>query len=421
MCKDNCENKTNIEKKKMNNLSMLFAAWGSFITGLFCILQYFFESYNLFKYFSIGAYFAILILAYSIACSKRSLKFHNFWYFINECANAVGWLNPIILAFSLVVAVIPDITFVIGLAIFVVAQLIIFIIVYKKVCLGNKSIFNKLLTILKNNVASIITAVLAAVFMILWMISNKENSISDLWLNLSSGFISSFITIVIVDRIIRKQKKQKELPLRKSMYRDIQLFTSRYVYLWKEMYEQCSMDRSEISVEDLFSEDKLEVIRNNLNLKKYPNVEPKQNWFMHIINQEKDLITRGEKILANYHNMLDPEIVHAIHYLVNDSALLGRLSLIERIYASDLNNKIPRPPLLCAYMVPVSKDDIKMTVRLIKWCRDQYSQFNREDCLNIYPVPTTFAFSSSAPSSIMTEQDKKRYYEGFEEWRKNQS
>jgi hypothetical protein len=59
-------------------------------------------------------------------------------------------------------------------------------------------------------------------------------------------------------------------------------------------------------------------------------------------------------------------------------------------------------------MVPVSKDDVKMTVRLIKWCRDQYSQFNQEDCLNIYSVPTTFAFSSSAPLSIMTEQKKKK-------------
>ena len=38
-----------------------------------------------------------------------------------------------------------------------------------------------------------------------------------------------------------------------------------------------------------------------------------------------------------------------------------------------------------------------------------------------YSVPTTFAFPSFAPSSIMTEQDIKRYYEGFEEWRKNQS
>ena len=411
-----------IAESKIKNINLLFAAYGSFISGLFSILQYFFHQYNAFNTISLYCAIFLLLVVYFLSYSKWATKFYSFWDYISVSANLIGILNPFMLALSIILSVTRDWGILIACILFESVHLVIYIIAIEKSNIKIKKLCKKVLQSCKSNLAILITVLFAIISLVLWLLSTSERKVSDLWLNLLAGFISSLITITVIDRIIKKQKQKDELPLKKTMYRDIQLFTSRFIYLWKDMYEASCNECPELSVVDLFTEEKIENIRSNLNLKKYPNITPKQNWFTYLLNCKTDLVTRGEKIISAYANTADPKIIQAVHYIINDGQLLGNLSVMERIYAYDLQNKVPRPPLLIAYTPPINTTDFDMIHQLFDWCYAEYEKLkssSQNDIVDIYAIPKALTFSNKPPLSMMSEEEKESAIAAFEEWQKH--
>ena len=411
-----------IAQSKMKNINLLFAAYGSFISGLFSILQYFFHQYNAFNTISLYCAIFLLLVVYFLSYSKWATKFYSFWDYISVSANLIGILNPFMLALSIILSVTRNWGILIACILFESVHLVIYIIAIEKSNIKIKKLCKKVLQSCKSNLAILITILFAIISLVLWLLSTSERKVSDLWLNLLAGFISSLITITVIDRIIKKQKQKDELPLKKTMYRDIQLFTSRFIYLWKDMYEASCNECPELSVVDLFTEEKIESIRSNLNLKKYPNITPKQNWFTYLLNCKTDLVTRGEKIISAYANTADPKIIQAVHYIINDGQLLGNLSVMERIYAYDLQNKVPRPPLLIAYTPPTNTTDFDMIHQLFDWCYAEYEKLkssSQNDIVDIYAIPKALKFSNKPPLSMMSEEEKESAITAFEEWQKH--
>lgn len=410
-----------ISELKMRNINLLFAAYGSFLSGLFSILQYFFYESKLFNLISLCCAMFLLLVVYFLSYSKWATKFYGFWNYIRVSADIIGILNPFMLALSIILSVARDRGILITCILFELAHLVIYIIAIEKSNIKMKKLCNKILHACKANMAILITALFAAVSLVLWLVSTSERSFTDLWLNLLAGFISSLITIAVIERIIKRQKVKNELPLRKTMYRDIQLFTSRFIYLWRDMYEQSCNERCDLSVDELFTEEKIEVIRSNLNLKTFPNVTPKQNWFTYLLSCRTDLVTRGEKIISTYANAADPKVIQALHYIINDGQLLGNLSFMEQIYAYDIQNKVPRPPLLMAYTPPTNASDFDMIHQLISWCHAEYERLknsSQDDIVDIYTIPKTLTFTSKPPLSIMSDEEKEAAITAFEEWQK---
>ena len=101
--------KSQIAEKKLKNINIFFSAYGSFLTGLFCIFQYFFNKYNLFSIISIISALLILGITYFLAYSKWITKFETFWTYVSNCANSVGILNPLMLAISIMLSVSQEI------------------------------------------------------------------------------------------------------------------------------------------------------------------------------------------------------------------------------------------------------------------------------------------------------------------------
>ena len=91
----------------------------------------------------------------------------------------------------------------------------------------------KILTGCKQSTPLLITVLFALLAGIGWLLTADTLKISDLCLNLLAGFISSGITIGVIERIIHKQKESKDIPLQKAMYRDVQLFASRLIGFWQ--------------------------------------------------------------------------------------------------------------------------------------------------------------------------------------------
>lgn len=413
-----------IAEKKLKNINIFFSAYGSFLTGLFCIFQYFFYKYNLFSIISIISALLILGITYFLAYSKWVTKFETFWTYVSNCANAVGILNPLMLAISIMLSVSQEIEL-LGLCIAMSAlHLILYTLAFSKHSSNKiKYMFKLLANWCKNNIALLITTSFAIASLLLWLFSTENHELSDLWLNLLAGFISSLLTIAVIDRIIKSQKNKNERPLRLAMYRDIQLFTSRFIDLWREMYVQSVENRSEISINHLFDIDNINSIRDNLNLEGFPNIAPPQNWFVYIDSCRRDLVERGEKIINSYVSIADPEVIQSIHYLINDSFFIGNLNILQRIHSFDIANQIPRPTLLSCYIPEPNESDKKMTSQLFAWCHTQYNNLHsttKQDSIEIYPIPTQVYIlnPTTLPTSIMKEETKLELFERFSSWQK---
>lgn len=422
-------NKTAKEKKKraiadfrLEIINVFFTAYGAFISGLFCIAQYFFKEYNYFVCIVAGFFFVTLLISYILCYSKRTTNSEQFLKYIQECSNKVGVLSPILLAIGFLLTVTSEIYILILCIILEALQLIGYIFSFKKVSPNIKiTLLQKMKNWCKNNSPLLVTISFTIATGFGWLFTSDELKISDLCLNLLAGFIASSITIGVIDRIIRKQQAIKDNPIKKALYRDVQLFTSRLISFWQEMYVQSTENRTQITIEELFAPSNIIEIGGNLDLNGFPNVTPEQNWFTYIEHQRKDLSVLGEKILSTYINIAEPEVFQSIHYLTNDSSYLGYLRWVNATHACDISYKIPRPTLLGWYNIPPQETDYVMIKQLISWCRNQFDVLRKNETnknVGVYPIPERISIinPNSKPSSIMSEETKVAAFNTFKKW-----
>lgn len=273
----------------------------------------------------------------------------------------------------------------------------------------------------KVNCALVVTTILAITMFVLWQISTDTHNYSDLWLNLLAGFITSIITITVIDNIIKKQQEKKEKPFRIALYRDIQFFSSKLISFWQEMYVQSNVNRDNISVNELFTAEQIGSIYVNLDLEGNPNIIPKQDWFTYIDEASSDLIERGNRILDRYVSVAEPELFQAIHHLVNDSPFIGVLWTAKRIRLVDISNKIPRHPLLQSYVIAPTDKDYSAIKTLLTWCQEEYNKVNDTDTAYQIADKITIINPDIPPSSVMTEEKMRKFSQDFEIWTQSNS
>lgn len=412
--KQNLHNRdTNIqtEEKQLSNINLFFAAYGNFLASTFFICRYFLKEKNLFGYIALGVSIVILIMIYVVSYSKACLKNKKIWTYISLCADRVSPFNPVLLLIGICFAINANVVTTVLWIMIDILQLISYVEEFRKSFPNFGVLFvRRIWSCIKNNMALIVTFLLAILFGWLWFIAPEGNRYAELWLNLSAGFIASFITITVIDRILKNQKETNERPLRQAMYRDIQLFTSRFVLLWQEMYLHSVTERANMKVEELFEPSTIEIIRNSLDLSCMANTYPKQNWFSYIENARKDLENKGQKILSKYTNIAEPEALQAIHYLITDSAYLARLSIIEQMRMINEREHLLSITLLGNYTMNPKDIDLLMVSQLFEWCRSQYEKLHEtsKDTTDlIMPIPYQLNFESSQTKADSTITEEK--------------
>lgn len=414
-----------ISEFRLKMIDVFFAAFGAFVSGLFCIAQYFWGSLDFFIWIAAGFFFVTLLITYILSYSKKTSRNEHLLCFIQECANRAGPLNPIMLALSFLLAISSNVCILAVCISLEIAQLYAYFLSAKKVFPKIKFRFHiKVKTWIKSNKPLLITALFALISGVCWLLTADTLKLSDLCLNLLAGFISSGITIGVIDRIIHRQQESKDIPLKKALYRDVQLFTARLINFWEEMYVQSTADRSRITIEELFAPANVTKIGGNLDLEGFPNIIPKQNWFAYIESQRKDLVELGEKILRTYINIAEPELFQSIHYLLNDSAYIGHLRWINATRAVDRSNGIPRPTLLSWYTLMPQESDYLMVKQLFTWCRTQFKSLckvEKEETVGVYPIADriTLINPNTAPTSIMSAEQKTKAFDTFKDWQDN--
>lgn len=126
------EMKQKLAEERLNHIDVLFAAFGPFISALFCIAQYFFDGTTYFTMIAVSLYGLILAVTYYLAVSNKQKKNERFWEHVKKHATAVGPLNPVVLAVGILLAIVRNIWVLIMCVIFVVAQVVLYIIAGRK-------------------------------------------------------------------------------------------------------------------------------------------------------------------------------------------------------------------------------------------------------------------------------------------------
>lgn len=251
-----------------------------------------------------------------------------------------------------------------------------------------------------------------------WVLCSECLNLGDLFLNLLAGFIASILTISIIDHILKCEHEKNTLPLKLSLYRDVQLFTSRIIELWQEMYVQSIESRSEIAIEELFSENTINGIYDCLDLEGKPNIIPAQNWFLYIENNLSEIQKRGEIILDRYISVAPPELLQSIHHLISDSAFAGiGLKSLNLVRALDKRERIPRIPILRAYAVFPSERDFAEIDILLKWCNENYNELSGKSSTVYHVSQKVIIINPHVPPSSIIRKDKiERCAIDYEKW-----
>lgn len=117
----------------LKHIDRAFSAYGTFITGLFCIADYFWGEIILYKRVAVCVAIAILFVTYYLSFGKYGNSKVVFWTFVERCAKAAGMINPIMLATSILVCVEPSIKYVFVCTLLEIAQIAAFIVAWEKV------------------------------------------------------------------------------------------------------------------------------------------------------------------------------------------------------------------------------------------------------------------------------------------------
>jgi hypothetical protein len=278
-----------------------------------------------------------------------------------------------------------------------------------------KSFFFSIWSFLQKKLLYISLALFAVVALYLWNPIAKSESISDFGLNAFTELIGIIVTVLIVDRIIKRQNEVTLLPVKVSMYRDIQLLLSRLVSFWGDIYYLSVPEGEHLSVEQLFSEECFDKILMYLSLDKEPNVYPKTKWWNWIPVQGKDFRQRGEEILERYSTFLEPEIFRLIHLLVKDSYFISGMAKIEDLRNYDISNGVPRPHNLGAYYF-IENEALGAVIELYRWCEKNYLILSNKG-YKVYKVALGHPNQpKNPPPSMLTTQELDSQYEAFRAW-----
>ena len=85
-----------------------------------------------FKIIAVSLYFLILITTYYLAVSTKQKQYEKFWQHVKKHAKAAGLLNPFVLAIGILLTIVRDVWVLIMCIIFVIAQIVMYIIAGSK-------------------------------------------------------------------------------------------------------------------------------------------------------------------------------------------------------------------------------------------------------------------------------------------------
>jgi hypothetical protein len=163
-------------------------------------------------------------------------------------------------------------------------------------------------------------SILAAIFFALWRLT--DDPWKEFGLNAFTETVGIGLTVLLIDRLIRKQERRRLRPLELAAFHDVQSFVDGLATSWLNVYKWSG--KGELpeppdppSIQDFLTMPYFEEIRQRLNLDSEACVFPKRTWWQYLPHVEDEYRKLGEKILERHSAVLDPNAYHLVHRVVN--------------------------------------------------------------------------------------------------------
>lgn len=266
---------------------------------------------------------------------------------------------------------------------------------------------------MKNRIKeTIIISSFIFISIILYCILSNEIKFGDIFLNLSTELIGILITIIILDNIMKHREEKKHLPIKISMFNNVQSFLIEICNFWSVLYFYSQEFSNEIDFRKLFERDTFEKIVENLDLE-----SSRRNWFETIHNESKKIYNKG-RLMDNYITFLDPEIISKILYLIEDKFFINSLISISNSREYDIRNKIPKPTYLGAYYHIPDEEVFKSIHFIYNWCQKTYFYLSTQK-INVKKLDSIFP-RLNKETSIITHEKKTDQINKYKYWEKEQ-
>jgi hypothetical protein len=234
--------------------------------------------------------------------------------------------------------------------------------------------------------------VTALVCLLVW--GYGDSGLSDFGLNAFTETLGIIFTVLIVEQLIRGQEFKKSLPLRAAAYEDVRLLVTRVVYFWHGAYEQSVPEATPKTVAELLTKSAFELINLNLDLDSKPNVTPATTWWQYLPHQQKDFITRGERILERHAVGLDPYAYALIHAMTTRQVEPEIIGLIRR---ADTEMGFPRPHNLGNHFL-VLDEFLASVPQLYEWCKQEKELLESYGLKIPFSVPDELPYRDAIPA-----------------------
>lgn len=217
------------------------------------------------------------------------------------------------------------------------------------------------------------------VFLLLWILLEKSEKMSNLYLNLFTTFLSVNLVIFVIDVITEISYNKRIEPITASFLREVQILTSQFVGEWVDIYKSTTKSPVE-TIDELFSSDIFEEMLKNFDLTKTkPLVYPEITWFKHLNNQHKEFTNKINKILLNYSLYIEPDIYRRLYNLGNHNMMLLSFKLMYMINLYDQREGFNRPKILQSYFPDVGElsDDFNEILDIVEYVNVEYKKYKK--------------------------------------------
>lgn len=224
---------------------------------------------------------------------------------------------------------------------------------------------------------------------------------SNVFVCLATGFIGVAITIFILQRLVDDRDALRGIGPKTLAYKKINLWMSDVIWMWRNIYQSCSVHAEPATVREFFSQKTFEIIWLNLNLdaphqtfdvqtrefiaKMAPiaDLNEVQMW-LDISSNIGKIIKDGNEIINKYNLYIEPPIFAAIVELIESRffSCLKDLPLFHQQYLvrENLPENFDKRPLLRNWSGCFPDvNDLKCLLDIHYWVESKFNFYERFD------------------------------------------
>lgn len=128
-----------------------------------------------------------------------------------------------------------------------------------------------------DHLIALLIALFGAIFLFIWV--RTDSPFSEFGLNGFTECLGIGLTVLLIDRLLKRREADRTLPQRLAAHEDVRLLTARITTFWHQAYMSAVPGPLPHSVAELYGTESINRLRALLNMDSEPNVTPTRTWW----------------------------------------------------------------------------------------------------------------------------------------------